>query len=163
MRSLYPEGQIHASELLKYPAFIAGYFNIFESVDSKGKGENGSFLLLRKVHGNQKVSVGAKRLRIAQRHASEQKYYLKSPSRRFCDIILSNKRYTIETDVLENETIDFFMTKHNIYETIPNNFKSLIFNNTKINNNNLISNYLNINNNNNTLYFIFKLRWFNDL
>ena len=79
------------------------------------------------------------------------------------NIILSNKRYTIETDVLENETIDFFMTKHNIYETIPNNFKSLIFNNTKINNNNLISNYLNINNNNNTLYFIFKLRWFNDL
>ena len=79
------------------------------------------------------------------------------------NIILSNKRYTIETDVLENETIDFFMTKHNIYETIPNNFKSLIFNNTKINNNNLISNYLNNNNNNNTLYFIFKLRWFNDL
>ena len=70
--------------------------------------------------------------------------------------VLNQKSYNIETDINENETILEFMNKHNILESVPHNYKCIIYENKKIENNLLIKNYIK----NNELFFWFKLRYF---
>jgi hypothetical protein len=70
--------------------------------------------------------------------------------------IYNSKPYKIVTDIGENETILDFMNKHDILTQVPVNFKCIIYENAKIDNNLLIKNYIK----NNQLNFWFKLRWF---
>lgn len=71
-------------------------------------------------------------------------------------IILLNNKFTLDTEISETETINEFMDRFKIYESVPNEFKWLIANNKKVDNNEPIINYIK----DGKLYFWFKLRWF---
>jgi hypothetical protein len=71
-------------------------------------------------------------------------------------IHLLNKTYILDTVIDDTMTILEFMNKYDIYTSIPETFKALIYNGKKIDNKELISTYTN----SGKLYFWFQLRWF---
>jgi hypothetical protein len=71
-------------------------------------------------------------------------------------LLLNKDKITVDTEVSQDETIIQFMNRHGLYSDVPDNFKSLIHNGKRIDNNEPIINYIN----GNKLCFWYQPRWF---